>query len=88
MYGRNMKNFSEMDFRDDVSIQQWSQDTDPSILMHDLIWKLNGSAERHGPTEKLSPKDVKLKLKPWITIEIQKLIKIRVRPGYSSYPKE
>ena len=80
MYGRNMKNFSEIDFRDDVSIQQWAQDTDdPSILMYDLIWKLNGSAERHGPTEKLSPKDVKLKLKPWITIEIQKLIKIRDR---------
>ena len=80
MYGRNLKNFSEIDFRDDVSIQQWSQDTDdPSLLTNDLIWKLNGCAERHGPTEKLSPKEVKLKLKPWITIEIQKLIKIRDR---------
>ena len=59
---------------------QWAQDTDdPSILMYDLIWRLNGSAERHGPTEKLSPKDVKLKLKPWITNEIQNLIKIRDR---------
>ena len=80
MYGRNMKNFSEDAFRNDVSIQQFRQDTDdPNILTYDLVWRLNGCAERHGPTEKLSPKDVKLRLKPWITPEIQKLMKIRDR---------
>ena len=80
MYGRNLKNFSAEDFRDDVAIQQWSKDTeDPSLLTYDLVWRLNGCAERHGPTEKLKPKEVKLKLKPWITLEIQKLIKVRDR---------
>ena len=80
MYGRNMKNFSEDDFRDDVSIQQWRQDTDdPNLLTLDLIWKLDGCADRHGPVEKLTPKEVKLKLKPWITLDIQKLMQIRDR---------
>ena len=66
MYGRNMKNFSADSFRDDVSIQQWRQDTDdPNLLMADLSWKLNGCAERHAPTGKLNPKEIKLRLKPW-----------------------
>ena len=73
MYGRNMKKFSEDAFRDDVSIQQWRQDTDdPSLLMADLSWKLNGCAERHAPTEKLNLKEIKLTLKPWMTPDIQK----------------
>ena len=80
MYGRNMKNFSEDAFREDVSIQQWRQDTDdPSILMDDLYWRLNGCSDRHGPIEKLKPNEIKLRLKPWITPDIQKLIKVRDR---------
>ena len=80
MYGRNLKNFSEAAFREDVSIQQWRQDTDnPCILMSDMFWRLDGCSDRHGPVEKLKPKEIKLKLKPWITPEIQKLIKVRDR---------
>ena len=80
MYGRNMKNFSEDAFRDDVAIQQWRMDTnDPSTLMADLSWRLNACADRHAPTEKLKEKEVKLRLKPWITPDIQKLIKVRDR---------
>ena len=80
MYGRNMKNFSEEAFREDVSIQQWRQDTDdPSILMNDMYWRLSGCSDRHGPMEKLKPRDIKLRLKPWITPDIQKLIKVRDR---------
>ena len=80
MYGRNMKNFSATDFRDDVSIQQWRQDTnDPNLLTYDLIKKLDGCAERHAPTQKLKPREVKFKLKPWITPEIQNLMRIRDR---------
>ena len=80
MYGRNLKNFSESSFRDDVSIQQWRQDTDdPNLLTYDLVRKLDGCAERHAPTQKLTPREVKLTLKPWITSEIQKLIRIRDR---------
>ena len=47
--------------------------------MSDFVWRLDGCAGRHAPTKKLSPKEVKLKLKPWITPDIQKLIKIRDR---------
>ena len=80
MYGRNLKNFSEAAFRDDVAIQQWRQDTDnPNLLTYDLVSKLDACAERHGPTERLNPKKVKLALKPWITPDIQNLIKIRDR---------
>ena len=78
MYGRNLKNFSEINFRDDVSIQQWRVDTeDPNLLTYDLVSKLDGCAERHAPTQKLTPKEIKLTLKPWITPDIQKLIKLR-----------
>ena len=61
MYGRNLKNFSGDSFRDDVSIQQWRQDTDdPNLLTYDLVSKLDGCAERHAPTQKLNPKEIKL----------------------------
>ena len=80
MYGRNLRNFSEISFRNDVSIQQWRQDTeDPNLLTFDLIRKLDGCAERHAPIQKLTPKEIKLTLKPWITSEIQKLVRIRDR---------
>ena len=80
MYGRNTKNFSEEAFREDVSIQQWRQDTDdPCLLMSDMFWRLDACAGRHGPIEKLKPKEIQLRLKPWITPDIQKLIRIRDR---------
>ena len=47
--------------------------------MSDLFWRLEGCADREGPVEKLKPREVKLKLKPWITTDIQKLIKVRDR---------
>ena len=75
-----MKNFSAAAFREDVSIQQWRQDTeDPNILTNDMFWRLEGCAERHGPVEKLNTNEIKLKLKPWITPDIQKLLKVRDR---------
>ena len=56
-YGRNMKNFPEVDFRDDVAIQQWSRDTDdPDLLTNELVWMLDACAEKHWPTERLNPK--------------------------------
>ena len=80
MYRRNLKKFSENSFRDDVSIQQWRQDTnDPNLLTYDLVSKLDGCAERHAPTQKLTPKQIKLTLKPWITPEIQNLMRVRDR---------
>ena len=52
---------------------------DPNILMSDFVWRLDGCTERHAPTKKLSQKDIKLRLKPWITNEIRKLMRIRDR---------
>ena len=80
MYGRDFSKFSAEDFRDDVSIQPWDTNSnDPNLLCNDLVWRLDGCAERHAPTKKLSPKEIKLKLKPWITPDIVKLIKTRDR---------
>ena len=39
--------------------------------------KLEGCVDRHAPIKKLSPKEIKLKNKPWISTEISKLIKVR-----------
>ncbi len=80
MFGRDYSNFSDDRYRDDVSIQRWmSNCVDPNILMSDFVWRLDGCTERHAPTKKLSQKDIKLRLKPWITNEIRKLMRIRDR---------
>ena len=47
------------------------------MLAEDFVWRLNGCADRHAPIEKLKPKQIKFRLKPWITPDLQKLIKIR-----------
>ena len=78
MYGRNSKNYVEANFIGDVAAQEWnfiSQDS--SFLMADMHEKLNNCVERHKPLKRLSPKEIKTKLKPWITPEILKLIRIR-----------
>ena len=74
MYARNYSNYSDEKFRDDVSIQVWSHPniTDVNFLAGDFVWRLDGSAERNAPIEKLKPKQIKLKLKPWITDDIKK----------------
>ena len=78
MYGRDYSKFTDDAFRDDVSIQPWlDQTNDPNLLMADLVWRLDGCTERHAPMKKLSPRETKLKLKPWINRDIQKLIRVR-----------
>ena len=80
MFGRNYSKFSEDHFRDDVSIQRWKQDSnDSNILMSDFIWRLDGCAERHAPIKKLTPPEIKLRLNPWMTPEILRLIRVRDR---------
>ncbi len=78
MYGRDYSKFTDDGFRDDVSIQPWLQQVnDPNLLMGDFVWRLDGCTERHAPMKKLSPHEIKLKIKPWINRDIQKLIKVR-----------
>ena len=38
---------------------------------------MEGCVERHAPLKKLTPKEIKLKQKPWITSELIKMIKIK-----------
>ena len=64
-------NFSETDYRNDVSIQQWRQNMHYSnLLTYNLVRKLDGCAEKHAPTQKLNPKEMKFILKPYTTPDI------------------
>ena len=47
--------------------------------MSDFYSKLGGSSDKHVKVKKLSPKDIKLKLNPWITPEIRKMLNLRDR---------
>ena len=79
MYARNYTNYSDEHFRDIVSIQVWHHPhvKDVNFLAGDFVWKLDSCAESLAPVEKLKPKQVKLRLKPWISTDLQKLIKVR-----------
>ena len=78
MYGRNNKNFVEANFINDVSSQEWNLTSqDSSFLMASMVGKLTDCVERHKPLKRLNPKEIKTKMKPWITPEILKLIRIR-----------
>ena len=78
IYQRDYTNFSSDSFREDVSIQNWKYTHDNvHDSFSDFYPKLEGSVNRHAPLKKLTPEEVKLKSKPWLNVEIQKLIKIR-----------
>jgi len=78
IYKRDYSNFSEKTFRDDVSIQNFNNDlTDINDQFNDLYFKLEGCVNRHAPYKKLSPKEVKLNQKPWITSNLIKMINIK-----------
>ena len=47
--------------------------------MKDFLWRLDGCVDRHAPTKKLNPKEVKRRLNPWMTDKIMKLIRTRDR---------
>ena len=78
IYQRDYSTFSSESFRDDISIQNWNYTYDNvNDNFKDFYIKLDGSVNRHAPLKKLSPKEIKLKNKPWLNTEILKLIKIR-----------
>ena len=78
VYIRDYSKFSNESFRDDVSIQYWNY-THENVhgLLKDFYSKLEGSVNRHAPLKKLSPKEIKIKSKPWLNGEISKMITIR-----------
>ena len=78
IYKRDYSNFSEKSFRDDVSIQLFSDDLeDVNEQFQDFYFKLQGCVDRHAPLKKLTPKEIKLNKKPWINKELNKMINIK-----------
>ena len=77
VYIRDYSKFSNESFRD-LSIQYWNY-THENVhgLFKDFYSKLEGSVNRHAPLKKLSPKEIKIKSKPWLNAEILKMIKTR-----------
>ena len=83
MYKRNYSNYSEDSFRDDVSIQNFDNNfEDVNDQFKDFYQRLKGCIDRHAPLKKLTPKEVKLNHKPWISVDINKMIKINVEYTY------
>ena len=75
---RNYSKFSSKDFHDDVSIQKWNYDLDnPTDLFNDFFWRLEGCVDRRSPIKKHTGREIKLKVKPWITPKSSKMIKIK-----------
>ena len=37
-----------------------------------FFWRLEGSVDIHAPIKKLNSREIKLKIKPWITPELSK----------------
>ena len=77
MYKRNYSTFSEDSFRDDISTQNFDNNLeDVNDQFKDFYLRLKGCVERHAPLKKLTLKERNLKHKPWITVDINKMIKI------------
>ena len=78
IYKRDYSSFSEKSFRDDVSIQNFNNNLeDVNKQFQDFYFKLEGCVDRHAPLKKLTPKEIKLKQKPWIDKDLNKMIKIK-----------
>ena len=78
MYSRNYSKVSPKDFHHDVSIQNWNYDLDnPTDLFNDFSCRLEGCVDRHAPIKKLNYREIKLKVKRWITPKLSKMIKIK-----------
>ena len=78
IYQRDYSKFSTNSFREDVSNINWNYSyEDVHASFGDFYQKLDGSVNRHAPQKKLSPREIKLKNKPWLSNDILKLIKLR-----------
>ena len=78
IFQHDYSKFHTEQFRDDVAIQNWNTNlNNANELFVDFHLKLKGCVDRHAPIKQLTPKEVKLVNKPWISSEISKMIKIR-----------
>ena len=78
MYDRDFSKYSPLEFRDDVSIQNWNLTVDDSSnLFGDFYSKLKGCADRHAPVRKLNANELKFRSKPWINSTLSKMIRMK-----------
>ena len=78
IYKRDYSKFSTSSFRDDVEIQNWNFSyNNVHDSFKDFYNKIDGAVNRHAPLKKLTPKEIKLQNKPWLTPDILKMIKNR-----------
>ena len=82
-YRRDFTRFSDENFRYDISLINFKNDYhDVNDKFSDFISKLEVCVEQHAPLKKLTSKQLKFESKPWITSEIQRMIKIRNKLFY------
>ena len=80
-YKHDYKNFKEDLFLADFTIQIWSNLENQNIYscekFNDFLWRVNSCVDRYAPMKRLSTKQIKLHLKPWITNRIIKMMSHR-----------
>ena len=76
IFKRDFANFDEKLFIEDMSIQNWNTDNleDTNAKFNDFLWRVEGCVDRHAPSKKMTRKEIKKMLKPWITNYILKII--------------
>ena len=80
MFGRDTSKFNEESYRQDIANHRWLDNSnDANAIAADLVNGLDEKTSKAAPVKKLSPKEIKSRLNPWITTDIRKLIGIRDR---------
>ena len=78
IYRRDYSNFSEVKFREDVAKINLTTNSDDVNEQFDHFYsKLEECVDKHAPIKKLKPKEIKFQKKPWISSELQKMIRIK-----------
>ena len=75
---RDYSNFSADNFRQDImSLDFDTSSGDVNDQFADFLDKLESCVNKHAPWKKINPKKFNFELKPWITPELKKMIRIR-----------
>ena len=80
VYERNFKHFNEREFQETLQTIDWDNvlslhSKDPNLSMENFYTYYNNLLDEFAPYKKLTKKEIKLKTKPWINIEILNLVK-------------
>ena len=51
-YRRDYTKWNDQQFLDDLSIQPWITSDNPDLKFKDILWRLEGSIDRHAPLKK------------------------------------